>query len=177
MARPKALSDDVVRATRTRLLEIYDPSKTEPSMNEIARRVHDKMKATTGRDGPSSQAFHKLVKEFKAGPEVVEAIEIYFGEKREAWIENAQPKRFVEKEERYPSVAEAFADARAVGVSDAILDRVRSKIGGEEGAGPTIDEVNKLIRSEVARLAKLRAYLLPEQNVAELDEPPKLRRK
>ncbi len=177
MARPKVLSDEVVNATRARLLEVYDPTKTEPSMNEIARRIHDKMKATTGRDGPSSQAFHKLVKEFKAGSEVVEAIEIFFGEKRETWITNAQPKRFVEKEERYPAVAEAFADARAVGVADAILDRVRSKIGGEEGAGPTIDEVNKLIRSEIARLAKLRAYLLPDQNLAELDEAPKVKRK
>lgn len=179
MARQKALSEEERAAAQARLVRHWDPTKREPSMRDMERAVGDAL-SKIGKTGPTGEALRKLQKHGEAGLSVIEALEVFFGESRSKWLADmkaSQADRTVEREERYPTVARAFADARAVGISEAVLDIVRGELGAHEGAGPTDREVHEKIREVSRRHAKLRAFYSGDQNISELDEAPKLRRK
>jgi hypothetical protein len=181
MARPKELSDEMIAATRARLLREWDPTKRDPSAAEMSRRISEKVRAAGGR-GLTDQALSHILAG-RAGEQVVRTLEAYFGESREQWlreaqVEAAQPEaleRIVVREERYPTVARAFKVARSTGVvSEDVLDIVRDEIGLHKGDGPTEEEVMVAIREALRRRDRSKAFLLGESE--DLEWKPNLKK-
>lgn len=84
------------------------------------------------------------------------------------------PERYVEREERYPALTDAFRRARAAGVDDRILDSVRGRIGQwKSEKGPSEAEVEAAIAAEVRETARVRRMYAAD----DLDEALPKRRK
>jgi len=159
MAGERHLSDAERKRLQKRAWAIRESLRQpgEEVLKVSWQRVRDAICAPGG-EKVSQESVRKLGEDADGGIKLARLIDGY------QLVEAPVPAQlFVEKEERYPSVAIAFARSRySTKIDPETLEKVhatvRLKVGFAKGLEPTVEQVEQMIRDELNEVPKVQRF-------------------